>query len=151
MSEPDTNAGGTGSETGNSTDQTSSEPSAAYKGLQRKLGEKDNVIQELARRVRELEPLPSAQEELTRERAARAQLEQEVQVERLKRGNPELADVIDLLSSNGVPSGDVIEALKTKLGSAPNTESSGLRNNPARPPQTESEKMDEILRNGHAF
>lgn len=152
MGDP-TNAGGTAAETTQpgATQPNPTEPSEEYKGLQRKLSEKDNVIRELAAKVRELEPKPSVEEELARERAARMQLERDVQVERLKGKNPELADVIDALSANGIPDESVINSIKSKIGTSSTSTSSGLRNNPARPVATESEKIDEILKNGSLF
>jgi len=155
MSDP-TNAGGAGDgKDGNvSTPPTPSEPSAEYKGLQRetgkKIAEQAKTIEELSARVRELEPQPSVAEELARERAARQQLEREVTVERLKTANPEIADVIGALAENGVPSAEVIDVIKTKIATAAPL-SSGLRNNPARQAPTQSEQMEEILRNGKAF
>ena len=156
MSDP-TNAGGAGDGQGGnaSTPPTPSEPSAEYKGLQRETGktiaELKKANEELAARVRQLEPQPSVQEELERERAARQQLEREVSIERLKSANPEIADVIGALSENGVPSVEVIDVLKTKIAQAAPPQSSGLRNNPARQVPTQSEQMEEILRNGKAF
>jgi hypothetical protein len=150
MADP-TNAGGQ-SETGNaSTDKAPSGPSEEYKGLQREVSKRDKVIEELAARVKELEPKPSVEEELSRERAARQQLEGQLNIQKLKTANPELSDVIDVLAEQGTATPEVITAIKSKITGAPNTESSGLRNNPARPPQTESEKMEDILKNGKAF
>lgn len=153
MGDNDTNAGETVEETVNdATSPSPTEPSAEYKGLQRKLSEKDRVIQELAARVRKLEPAPSVEEELVRERAAREALEREVALERTKAKNPDLASAIEAIvaETGKIPGEETINVLKS-ITTRPNTESSGLRNNPARPPQTESEKFDEILKSSKLF
>lgn len=149
-----TNAGdgAEGTASDGSTQNDSSAPSAEYKVLQRKLSEKDLTIRELASRVRELEPKPDVQELLTRSEAARAQLEAQVRIEKLKVQNPGLSDVIEALALNGtIPDETLVETLKSKIGSSASSSSSGMRNNPARPPQTESDKMDDILKNGSLF
>ena len=144
----DATAGGNGN-----TPDPASGPSAEYKGLQRDNARKDRLIQELADRVRALEPEPSLQEEYARERAARLELEARVHIAELKAKNPDVAEVIAAFASDGIiPSQEALAAVRAVGGTGKTTESSGSRNAGERiTPNIQTERFEELLRTGKVF
>lgn len=148
MSETDQNVGDdTGDKVGTST-QDETVPMSAYKTQQRKNADKDRIIQEQANRLQALEGDPSVEAQLQSEKKARFEAERALAKERVKTSAPELADIIDEFDITDTA---LVERLRAKVSQPAASNSSGLRNNPARPVATEDDTSLDILKKGTLF